>query len=231
LSDPVGIIVGMTEEERTRLGVLMARMAETDPAAPFALYQEFGHVVAAVMRRHLQAVGTNAVSRQELDGLTMDACLELADCARAWRPDGGALPWNWAGARLRALAARFVGTYAEPIDDRDVASIASAETNPGGAEEPHAVDLLQRLAVGHPMAALLRDALVEVATPRDQLILLESRLQGDLGDPSPSHTVAAELGVHPDTVRQAASRVRKRLRELAERDERYAALGDLPLVA
>jgi hypothetical protein len=37
--------------------------------------------------------------------------------------------------------------------------------------------------------------------------------------------------VHPDVVRQAASRVRRRLRELAERDERFAALGDLPLVA
>ena len=226
----------MTNEERDRIGVLMARMGANDAAAPFALYQEFGHVVGAVMRRHLAAIGTTTVARDELDGLTMDACLELGACAAAWRPDGGALPWHWAGPRLRALAARHVGTYAEPLDAAgEPASQAPLALAHAGAEVPDdghdAVTLLHHVAEEHPVAALLREALAEVATPRDQWILLESRLQDELGDPSPSRTVAAELGLQPDAVRQAASRVRRRLRALAEADERYAALGDLPLVA
>ena len=67
--------------------------------------------------------------------------------------------------------------------------------------------------------------------PRYQAILLEVGVQAVLGDPSPAVTVAADRGMSPDAVRQAVSRTRRRLRHLAEDDERYAVLAELPIAA
>jgi len=225
------------QTDRARVAALMARMARGDDAAVFDLYEEFGARLAGVMRRHLRAVGVEGAPRDDIDGLVIDACLELRACSGAWRADGGALPWTWASARLRRLAARFVGIHADSLDE------AGARSHAGGADagdvgpaawdgdEGSAFEVLREAGAGHELAALLLDGLARVGSARDQAIVLELRLQADLSDPSPSHTVAAGLGTSPDAVRQVGSRMRRRLRHLAASDERYAALADLPLVA
>lgn len=225
--------------DRERLAALMARMGAGDRQAIFELYGEFGARLTAVMRRHLAAVGVPGATRDDVDGLVIEACLELASCAAAWRPDGGALPWTWAANRLRAVAARFAGVHADELDDAALDRVAG-DGAAGGASPPvpavahdegSAFEVLQEAGTGHPMAALLLDALSLVGTPRDQAIVLELRLQTALGDPSPSHTVGAGLGASPDAVRQVGSRMRRRLRDLAASDERFAPLAELPLVA
>ena len=64
------------------------------------------------------------------------------------------------------------------------------------------------------------------ATTRDQLVVRQFLLQKAYGDPSPSHTVADDLGLSPDNVRQIVSRVGRRLRELLADDDRYRLLGE-----
>lgn len=221
-------------EDRARVAALMSRMAAGETAAVFELYDEFGARLAAVMRAHLGAVGVRGAARDEVDGLVMDACLELFACAGAWRADGGALPWTWAAARLRGLAARWVGLHADELDEAAFDLGGEAGTVGPGAwsgDEGSAYDVLCEAGRHHALAALLLDGLGLVGSPRDQAIVLELRLQSELGDPSPSHTVAAGLGASPDAVRQVSSRMRRRLRHLAHSDERFAPLADLPLVA
>ena len=57
---------------------------------------------------------------------------------------------------------------------------------------------------------------------------LQYRFQKALGDPSPAHTVGAELGLRPDNVRQIDHRVRNRIIDLADSDERFTPLLALP---
>jgi DNA-directed RNA polymerase specialized sigma24 family protein len=220
------------QDDRVRVAALMARMAAGDQGAVFELYDDCGARLAAVMRAHLAAVGVRDAPREEVDGLVMDACLELFACSGAWRPDGGALPWTWAAARLRGLAARWVGVHADELDEAafDAASGAVGPA-PWSGDEGSAYEVLREAGRHHGLAALLLDGLGLVGSPRDQAIVLELRLQADLGDPSPSHTVAVGLGSSPDAVRQVSSRMRRRLRRLADTDERFAPLAGLPLVA
>ncbi|HMQ25139.1 MAG TPA: hypothetical protein PKA98_04060 [Acidimicrobiales bacterium] len=141
---------------QAEVAALMARLADGDTDAVFDLYEAFGAPLAAVMRRHLAAVGVTAAPREDVDGLVIDACLELFECSRAWRPDGGALPWNWAASRLRALAARYVGIHADELDDAAVEGrpvVAAWEGDEGSAHE-----VLVGLGSGVPMAALLLEA-------------------------------------------------------------------------
>ena len=212
----------------------MVRMARGEAAAVFELYDDFGARLAAVMRAHLGAVGVRGAAREEVDGLVMDACLELFACAGAWRADGGALPWTWAATRLRGLAARWVGLHADELDEGaldDGDGVGAPGPAPWSGDEGSAYDVLREASRNHALAALLLDGLGRVGSPRDQAIVLELRLQAELGDPSPSHTVAAGLGASPEAVRQVSSRMRRRLRRLADSDQRFAPLADLPLVA
>jgi hypothetical protein len=194
------------------------------------LYKEFGGQVAGAMRRQLARLGTTDISANDLDGLTIDACLALADCAQAWRPDGGALPWNWAAQRLASVASAFVGIYAEPYDPaaHDGAGDGQVEVFGADAED---LDVLARLRSSHPTCELLAQALAHVATPRDQALLFGVKVQRSLGDPSPAVTLGAVWGLRPDAVRQVVRRVTDRLRRLAATDLRYAPLADLPLLA
>ena len=217
--------------DRAVVAGLMGRMAAGDTAAIFELYEAFGARLAAVMRGHLAAVGLVGAPRDDVDGLVIDACLELYACSGAWRADGGALPWTWASARLRGLAARHVGLHADELDEAGPEPEVAAGPVAWSGDEGAAVEVLAGAAAHHELAALLVDGLAQVGTPRDRAIVLELRLQAALGDPSPSHTVAAGLGASPDAVRQVGSRMRRRLRHLAESDERFAPLADLPLVA
>jgi hypothetical protein len=216
----------MNTSERTRLNELMGRLADGDNTAVFDLHAEFGSWLAAKMRLHLRALNARGPSRDDLEGLVLDAWMTLRDCAGAWDPDGGALPWNWAHHRLRQVASAWVGQYADELDDNLTAPAVS-----------HVVDLsdddrgvlvvLNDLAEGHELVALLRDALHLIVSERDRVVLLEVGIQEVLGDPSPSATVASLLDMSPEAVRKARSRARSRLRTLAAQDERFAQLPTL----
>lgn len=210
----------------------MEQMAAGDRAAVFTLAGEFGVPIAGSLRRHLRELGVEHVHPDDLSGLVTDACMELYACAPAWRPDGGALPWTWAGRRLRSLASAFVGVRADPLE-ADRAEAADAATQPAAAavDDPHDVAVLARLAGVNPKCALLLEALEQVASSRNRTIVLGVKLQAALGDPAPSSTVAVEHGMRPDAVRQVVKRVLDRLRALAAGDDRFAPLADLAFLA
>lgn len=211
----------------------MAAMATGDAAALFWLHDEFGGSLAGFMRRELRRLGVEDATADEIDGLVIDACFVLFDCGAAWRPDGGALPWNWAARRLAGVAARWVGQHA---DELDVDRMEQAEADrPGPTRSPAEVetdlDVLSRLAGTHAGCALVLEALELVASRRDQAIVLELRTQQAAGDPSPAVTVARRHDVSTDVVRQAACRVRARLNRLVVDDGRFAGLAGTAIVA
>jgi hypothetical protein len=211
------------------LAEVMARMAGGDRAAVFTLYLEYGDHVAALMRRELRRLGVDHVDPDELDGLVKDGCFALEKSASAWDPNGGALPWNWAGKRLAAIAQRWVGQHTDPIDDHDV---VAAEQLRAVGDEPDGLEVLERLASCHDGCALMTEAFERLeVTPRDRAILLEVKLQAAAGDPSPANTVAREHGLKPDAVRQVVKRTLDQIRDLAASDSRFAGLVDLPLLA
>jgi hypothetical protein len=216
-------------ERDKRLRVVMAAMAAGDRSATFDLYAEFGGPVRATVRRLLRRLGVESVPPEELDGLVIDACLELQGCAEAWDPEGGATPWVWAERRLLTVVSRWVGQHADTLEDRGEVVERMVATSAGSSAEPSVVEVLDRL--DHPTCRLLREALEAVATDRDRLILLEVGLQRSLGDASPAVTVGPFGGLRPDAVRQVLRRVRQRVSALAVSEPRYAPLVDLALLA
>lgn len=212
-----------------RLRDVMEAMAAGDRAATFDLYAEFGGPIAATVRRLLRRLGLDAVGQEELDGLVIDACLELQACADAWDPEGGAQPWNWAERRLLAVVSSWVGQHHDTLEDRvEVVDLLVASSG-RPSEEPSVLDVLDRL--DDPIAVLLKEALEVVASGRDREILLEVGLQRSLGDLSPAVTIGPHVGLRPDAVRQVLRRVRQRLAALAESEPRYAPIADLALLA
>jgi hypothetical protein len=207
---------------------IMTRMAAGDRAAVFTLYGDFGLHLAAQLRRELARMGVEHVDPAELDGLVIDGCLSLFDCAASWDAGGGALPWTWAARRLAHLAARWVGQHADRFDPARHDGSAESHAVERDGEE---LEVLGRLAGCHDRCALVEEALARVATARDRAILLELRVQEVEGDPSPANTVAARHGLKPEAVRQVTCRVRARLRRLASAEARYAAIACIPLVA
>lgn len=207
----------------------MAAMAAGDRGATFDLYAEFGGPIRATVRRLLRRLGVDAVSPEDLDGLAIDACLELQGCADAWDPHGGALPWVWAERRLLAVVSRWVGQHGDTLEDRGEVIERMVASGPGASSEPTAVEVLERL--DHPTCVLLREALEAVATARDRGILLEVGLQRSLGDASPAVTIGPHVGLRPDAVRQVLRRVRQRLSALAASEPRFAPIIDLELLA
>lgn len=219
----------MERNDYERLVVLMARMARGDRAALFSLAHEFGAPIVATVRAHLREVGVHHIERPELDGLAIDACEELWHCAAAWRPDGGALPWVWARHRIRAVVTRHVGQHADALDEAALAAVPAAVVAAG--TEPEDLTVLRRLARSRPECELLLEALEAVTTPRNQAILLAVTVQETLGDPAPAATVGRQFGMQAAAVRQVKHRTLERLRHLAERDERFAPLAGLDLLA
>lgn len=216
-------------ERDQRLRAVMAAMAAGDRAATFDLYAEFGRPIAATIRRLLRRLGVDDAPKEDLDGLVIDACLELQACADAWDPAGGAVPWVWAERRLLVVVSRWVGQHADALDDRNEVVERMVASAVGSSAEPTVIDVLAGL--DHPTCRLLREALAEVATERDRVILLEVGLQRSLGDASPAVTVGPSVGLRPDAVRQVLRRVRQRLSALAASEPRYAPLVDLALLA
>jgi hypothetical protein len=220
------------DAEFARLVIVMARLATGDRAAVFTLYELFGRNIAASLRRQLHGLGVTDIERDELDGLVIDGCLAIAGCAAGWEPDGGALPWTWAERRLMRVASAWVGVHHDSFDaerhDRPIAEPAEVGGHCDGPAELH---LLGELAIRNPRCALLLEALELVASARDRAVVLELRAQSVDGDPSPAATIGNRHGLSPAAVRQVASRVRQRLRDLALEDDRFAGIADLPLVA
>jgi len=218
----------MERDRRERLEQLMARLAAGDGRAAFLLAGEFSGPIGAAVRAHLADLGIHDVDRDELDPLVIDVCIMLAGVAGAWRADGGAAPWQWAYHRVRQVVSGFVGQHADTLDEALLDRPAPPEA---AGHEPDVMDLLDGLAHDWPLVALVREGLELVASARDRAILLEVAVQSELGDPSPSITVAAMRQMTPAAVRKVVSRTRHRLHGLATDDERFAPLADLPLAA
>lgn len=225
---------------RERLVQLMAQMAGGDKAAIFTLAAEFGAQVGATVRRQLAHVGVQQIDLDELHGLVVDACMELYDCAQAWDPAGGALPWVWAERRVARLVSSYVGQHHDELDEprlAEASGVVLAERGEAvpGHDEPEPLDLLAALADGargpHPLCRLVQEALELVSTDRDRRLLLEVAVQASLGDRSPSATAAALHGMRADAVRQVVKRTKDRLRTLAATEARFAPLAELPLLA
>jgi len=217
----------MAEIDRDRLAEVMAEAAAGDLLAPVTLYQEFGQPVMRALRSHLGALGVTTVDPDDLHGLTIDACLFLAERASAWRPDGGALPWVWAERPLRKLASDFVGQWSDELDEAQQV-LAAPEPAPGD-DDAEELELLALIARERPAAGLVAEALTNVASERNQRILLAYRVQASLGDPSPAHTTGRRFGMTPPAVRQVVKRTKDRLRSLIDEDPSYAELAGLPL--
>jgi hypothetical protein len=211
----------------------MERIVAGDQAAIFTLYLEFGGHVAALMRRQLKHLTADHAADEDVEAMVIDACLALADVAGGWRPEGGALPWNWAIARLRPIATQWVGQYSDEIDtvlDDELAGSELVDPN-HGTLHANDVELLTELASCHEGCALVLEALERVASERDRAIVLELRVQSANGDAAPAVTIANRHGLSAAAVRQVACRVRSRLRQLAADEARFASLADLALVA
>lgn len=211
----------------------MAAIAAGDQAAVFWLHNEFYGQLAAFMLRELRRLGIENPRTEEVDGLVIDACFVLFDCGGAWKPQGGALPWTWAARRLAGVASDWVGQHSDELDaSRFDGEGRHAEPTPvSGHDDEAELEVLSRMAGGHPRCALVLEAFERVASRRDQAILLELTAQGLAGDPSPAVTVAARHEVSAEVVRQAAFRMKRRLKRLAAEDLHFADLADLAIVA
>jgi hypothetical protein len=217
----------MHPTRRPRLQEVMAGLAAGDPAFAWALACEFGDELGRAVRRVLDELGRPDVLRDpgRVEGMVLDIALYLLRHGRGWRPDGGALPWVWAEAAIRAIVVRDVGHRSVEADDEHLDG-----PDPGGpcvVEEPTLVEL----ARSEPQVALLLEALQTVTSERDRAVHLEYGIQRATGDPSPAVTVGASFGLKPDNVRQIDHRVRAKLRTLAADDERYRELGGLRWLA
>lgn len=217
------------ERHDGRLARLMTQMAEGNASAAFDLCLEYGHPIRTFLSRELRRQGCRRIAPDDLDGLVIDACLILYDCARGWRAEGGALPWVWARARLQNLVSSFVGQLALPIDDV-VEKLPPATPQTSGREMSD-TEVFQRLAARHSATRLLAEALDLTLSRRDRDILLAVKVQAVLGDSSPAATIGHIHAMRGDAVRQVVHRAIERLRRLARDDPRFTSLADLALLA
>lgn len=224
----------MRPEERQRLADLLSRIADGDEAAAVTLYREFGEPVRGAVGRAARQMGATHLTREDIEGMAFDVCDDLRHVARAWDPDGGALPWVWAEARVRRIVARHIGQYSDSWDDETHAE-QLVMPGPESALDRPGLDLdedelLRRLAGRDDRCALLREALALEASERDRGVFLLSELQHAMGDPSPAKTVAATFGITHAAARKAVQRVRDRLNRRADNDIRFEKLRDLHIV-
>jgi hypothetical protein len=218
------------------LVAIMGRLAQGDEAAVVTLYERFrGRIAGAVQQ--VASLRGMPLRPDELEGVVVEVCFELARVAGAWSPDGGALPWVWARHRVANVVDRELGQWTEPLDEQQLAQVADGATAALDRVPPHARDApmwpaLERLAADHHDARLLLDALERSGSSRrDREVWLEYVCEKAVGNPAPATTVGPVFAMRESTVRQAARRVRQRVRRLATTDERYAPLAGLPVLA
>lgn len=217
----------MDDIRRKRLAEIMA--TNDDPAAEVALYLEFGSEVGAVVRAVARSRGGRHLDDDDLDELTYDACAELQRIGRSWRPDGGALPWTWARARIDALVRDRIGPPRRPLQFADLDGCLDDAPLPAVDDRDLVVSTLGRLAACDQRVGLANE-LVSGLRPRTVELLLRYQIQQDAGDPSPSHTVAVEFGLRPPAVRQVVARARRQLNARVTREPKYAPLRGSPLL-
>jgi hypothetical protein len=217
------------------LAAIMDRLAQGDEAAVVALYERFrGRIAGAVQQ--VAAIRGARLRPDDLEGVVVEVCFELARVAGAWSPDGGALPWVWARHRVANVVDRELGQWSEPLDEQKLAHVVDDAAPPDSGSAP-AGDapmwpVLERIAADHHGARLLLDALERVGiSRRDRELWLEYVCEKAVGNPAPATTVGPVFAMKESTVRQAARRVRQRVRCLATTDERYAPLAALPVLA
>ena len=198
----------------------MARLAAGDLAFVFVLATAWRRPIERLVRTLLRETGRAdlARTRDEVDGLVIDACFVIADRAGGWRP-GGAAPWLWARLAIRADVARSIGHRCVELDDRGHDHDEGRrherdhERDEGPSAPVEAVDY-DELVARDPRFASFDDVLRECTSDRDRRIVVEYLQQQSAGDPSPSHTVGQMFGLTPATVRQVCSRALRKVRRV-----------------
>ena len=235
--------------EPARWDELVEVMGElaVDETAVFALYERFGDKVGGTVRAVLRSRRVH-LGGDELDGLVLEACLAIAAVAAAWSPTGGASPWAYARRRIENVVDRAIGQHTVSLDEHlgaidegQVAvrpPLASAPGIPATPDAPPAhrdeslLDALARLVTVDERCRLLSDALDRAAvTPTDRELTLQYAAEQRSGNRSPATTVAAMFDLRDAAVRQRVHRSKGRLRAVAAREQRFAPLADLPLLA
>lgn len=221
----------MTATDRAQVTELMRRIADGDTAAIFEMHAENQAALSAAVYRVAHRWGIT-LRYDEVQDLTLDAALAVAEAARGWRPDGGALPWKWAERRIGdAIATRLGRLVTSPLTDwdgddidlpEDVPVAACADVDPVEVLASADHDKLKEAAAAFAATLALR--------PRHLRLLIEVAVQESAGDPSPAKTVARMYGVSDTSVRQTVHRARKALAATAARDSRYRWLLDAPLL-
>lgn len=207
----------------------MAGLAAGDTAMVFALVERFGDELRRTLVALAAEAGLERPGRDDLEGLVYDAAVEIRRVATGWRFDGGALPWVWARARLLGVLRQASPPPAELVADLALERPDESALAWQGEERP-AVVVLCTVARRHPGAAMVAEALAIAVREADREVLLRHADQVRAGDPSPAVTVGREVGRSPDAVRQAVSRARRKLRDLAEAEHRFRPLLRLPLL-
>jgi hypothetical protein len=207
------------EEDRTLAAVteVMARLAAGDMAAMTTLQDRWGGAIKAALRRIARSRNVH-LQPDDVDELLVDAVLVLQEVAGSWSPEGGAMPWVWAGRRLANVVDRFLGQLGRSLDAGTELHLAAEPMPTVACEEVDIEEVLARLArEGSPAGERYRQvedlqvALRSVASERDRRVFLEVAVQAASGDPSPANTVAEMFGLRPAAVRQIRCRVRRRL--------------------
>ena len=220
---------GDATDRHARLAGIMARLATGDGLALFDLLVEFAGPLRAAVRRSLDRL--QFIADVDLtDELVMETALVVQAVAPSWSPEGGALPWVWAEARVHARISAYLGQHHDDLDNEASAAIPDRPlvSNRDDGEDEWAT--LRMLAAEHPELALLEEALMTAATTREQLVLLPYEALKADGDPSPARTLAVELDLSPDNVRQIVRRAKVKVRKLVDTDDRYASIRDLPIL-
>lgn len=209
---------------------VMAAAAAGDSSSVFALRESFGPEIERAVRGVASRRGVR-LSADEADQLAIDAALELFRLAKAWDPTFGTPPWVWARHRVAALVDAHIGQHTRPLElvEGVLAEVAAPPAASG--DEPSVVEVIEQVAAEDASVALVWEALRTVASERDRAVFLEVLVQASLGDRAAAATVGALLGMQPEAVRQQVSRIRRRLRDLAAANPRFADLADLAIVA
>jgi DNA-directed RNA polymerase specialized sigma24 family protein len=211
---------------------IMGQLADGDETAAFALYERFGDKVGGTVRAVLRTRRLTLV-RDEVDGLVLEACLAIGAVAKAWSPDGGALPWVYARRRIENCVDRLAGQYALSLDTVGLDTLEDAAPAASAVDgERPLVDAFADLVAVDDRCRLLHDALDRArVTSTDRELTLRYAVEQGSGNRSPATTVAAMFDLRDAAVRQRVHRSKSRLRAVAASEQRFAPLADLPLLA
>jgi len=218
-------------ELRTSIAIAMEGIVQRDPEGFVSLFRLATPPVRKLIASELNAAGFR-LSREELADLTRSAVVDIAGLAGTWRPDGGALPWNWARQRILAQAFTAITGCHKSLDADPDSDLPESETRFASAsDEADLAETLDRLAGCVPEAGLLLSGLNHVANERDRQIWLEYVAEQAVGNPAPAGAVARTHGLREPNVRKIVQRVRDGLSDLAMEDPSFEMLGQFPAVA